>query len=79
MCADPQEKGAEICRLGSEAVPMLLDAFRAGGAAAKLALAGVQQAGLNNDSCNAIANGAFEAAVKQNMNTSLANLTDFRL
>lgn len=74
-----QEKGAEICRLGSQAVPLLLQAFRAGGAEAKLALAGVQQSGLNNQSCNAIAFGAFEAAAKLNANSSVANLTDYHL
>lgn len=74
-----QEKGAEICRLGSQAVPLLIAAFRAGGAEAKLALAGVQQSGLANDSCNAVAFGAFEQAAKLNTNNSVVNLTDYRL
>lgn len=74
-----QDKGAEICSLGSQAAPMLLQAFRTGGAEAKLALAGVQQAGLNNDTCNDIAFGAFKAAVELNRNGSSANLTDYRL
>lgn len=72
-----QAKVAELCSLGDSAAPLLLDAFRAGGTEAKLALTAVQQASLVNATCET--GGALQAAVNLSANNSRSNLTDYRL